>query len=61
MCCTMTQGSPPGILRHESGANFNMGLDGASPLFAGICTPEQEQPDPERPSSPEAHVDATSG
>ena len=29
-------------LRHESGANFNMGLDGVAPLLAGICTPEQE-------------------
>ncbi len=36
-------GRPTGILRHESGPNFNMGLDGASPLVAGICTPEQEQ------------------
>lgn len=35
-------GKPAGILRHENGANFNMGLDGASPLVAGICTPEQE-------------------
>jgi hypothetical protein len=23
-------------------ANFNMGMDGASPLYAGVCTPEQE-------------------
>ncbi|HNT75106.1 MAG TPA: trehalase family glycosidase [Anaerolineae bacterium] len=37
-----TDGHPTEILRHESGANFNMGLDGASPLTAGICTPEQE-------------------
>ena len=35
-------GYPTDILRHESGVNFNMGLDGASPLTAGICTPEQE-------------------
>ncbi len=35
-------GRPVGILRHESGANYDMGLDGASPLFAGICRPEQE-------------------
>ncbi len=35
-------GQPTGILRHESGANYNMGLDGAYPLVAGICTPEQE-------------------
>jgi hypothetical protein len=37
------QGHPVGILRHESGQNFNRGLDGASPLVAGICTPAQEQ------------------
>ncbi|MGC9467708.1 MAG: MGH1-like glycoside hydrolase domain-containing protein [Anaerolineae bacterium] len=36
------EGQPTGILRHESGANFNMGIDGASPLVAGACTPEQE-------------------
>ena len=36
-------GRPAGILRHESGANFDMGLDGAYPLVAGICTPAQEQ------------------
>lgn len=35
-------GQPIGLLKHESGANFNMGLDGASPLVAGICTPAQE-------------------
>lgn len=29
-------------LRHESGLNYNMGLDGVMPLFAGVCTPEQE-------------------
>jgi len=34
---------PTGILRHESGVNFNMGLDGASPLLTGICTSEQRQ------------------
>lgn len=32
-----------GALLHESGANFNRGLDGIYPLVAGICTPEQEQ------------------
>ncbi len=35
------QGKPTGILRTESGVNFNMGLDGVSPLIAGICTPKQ--------------------
>ena len=33
---------PCGLLRHESGVNFDLGLDGASPLLAGICTPEQK-------------------
>ncbi|MBE0685956.1 MAG: hypothetical protein IH585_08140 [Anaerolineaceae bacterium] len=36
-------GQPAEILRHASGENFNLGLDGISPLFAGICTPQQEQ------------------
>jgi len=36
-------GQPAQILRHASGENFNLGLDGISPLFAGICTPQQEQ------------------
>lgn len=35
-------GLPTGILRHESGQNFNCGLDGAYPLVAGIATKEQE-------------------
>ncbi len=35
-------GNPTDILRHEFGANFNMGMDGASPMVAGVCTPEQE-------------------
>ena len=35
------QGRPIGVLRHESGANYNMGLGGASPLFAGACSPRQ--------------------
>lgn len=30
------QGEAAGIMRHESGANFNMGLDGVYPLIAGI-------------------------
>jgi len=38
-----TLGNPKEFLRHEpSGANYNMGLDGAYPLFAGICTKQQE-------------------
>lgn len=30
-------------LRDKSGANFNMGLDGVTPLLAGICTEQQEK------------------
>lgn len=37
------EGWPVDILRHDSGVNFNMGMDGVYPLVAGICTPEQEQ------------------
>ncbi len=36
-------GRPAEILRHETGANFDMGLDGVYPLVAGACTPDQEQ------------------
>ncbi|WP_239614814.1 MGH1-like glycoside hydrolase domain-containing protein [Cohnella mopanensis] len=32
------QGEPEGLLRHNSGANYNMGMDGLYPLVAGICT-----------------------
>lgn len=45
-------GEPAGILRHESGANLDMGLDGIYPLAAGICTPGQEQRILERLFSP---------
>jgi hypothetical protein len=35
--------NPIGFLKHKpSGQNFNMGLDGAYPLFSGICTPQQQ-------------------
>lgn len=37
-------GNATGVFRHpDSGANFNMGLDGAYPIFSGICTPQQEE------------------
>ena len=36
-------GRPTGFLRDEDGVNLNRGLDGAYPLEAGICTPEQER------------------
>lgn len=50
--CHDEQGQPVNILRHESGQNYNMGIDGASPFFAGICTPQQEDLLFERLSSP---------
>ena len=34
-------GKPDGFLKAPDGSNFNMGLDGVSPLAAGICTPQQ--------------------
>ena len=46
-------GQPEKILRHASGENFNLGLDGISPLFAGICPPQQEQRILERMFSPQ--------
>jgi hypothetical protein len=36
-------GEPDGILRTPAGLNYNLGLDGLSPLIAGICLPEQQK------------------
>jgi hypothetical protein len=37
-------GNPTGKFKDPvSGMDFNMGLDGALPLFSGICTPAQEK------------------
>ena len=36
-------GRPVAPLRHESGTNYNMGLDGAYGLVAGICTTQQTE------------------
>lgn len=36
-------GKPDGFLRAADGSNFNKGLDGTSPLAAGICTPGQQE------------------
>jgi hypothetical protein len=47
------QGEPSGILRHAGGQNYDMGLDGASPFFAGACTSDQEAILLERLSSPQ--------
>ncbi len=46
------EGKPAGILRHSTGVNFNMGLDGTAPLNSGICTPAQETALLERIFSP---------
>lgn len=51
--CHSPEGEPREILRHESGQNYNMGFDGASPLIAGICNAEQERLIMERLTSPE--------
>lgn len=37
------EGNPTGFFRAPDGSNFNMGLDGASPLLAGAVTPEQRR------------------
>lgn len=36
-------GNPSEFLKFEDGTNFNMGLDGAYPLVAGICNKNQTQ------------------
>ncbi len=36
-------GNARAILQDPTGANFNMGIDGCSPLIAGICTPNQQE------------------
>jgi hypothetical protein len=46
-------GEPTGILRHESGANYNMGMDGIYPLAAGICSAAQERQILDRLFSPD--------
>lgn len=38
-----TKGFPEGHFSNEKGIDYNMGLDGAYPLLAGICTPEQQK------------------
>lgn len=37
------QGYPIGLFRSEDNSNYNMGLGGASPLFASVCTKHQQQ------------------
>jgi hypothetical protein len=36
-------GGASGFYLHESGVNFNMGLDGVSPFVADACTPRQRE------------------
>ena len=36
-------GKPKNILKDNTSKNYNMGLDGVSPLVAGICNQEQEK------------------
>ena len=35
--------NPIGLYRTEEGVNFNMGIDGVTPLVAGITTPQQQE------------------
>jgi len=35
-------GNPAGPFNYADGSDYNMGLDGAYPLFSGICTAEQQ-------------------
>ena len=37
------EGTPKHILKYQDSINYNMGLGGASPLIAGICTNEQKE------------------
>lgn len=37
------QGMPVGPFNYADGSDYNMGLDGAYPLLAGICTPDQQK------------------
>ncbi len=37
------EGTPTGIFRDETGGNYNRGVDGVTPLMAGICTAEQTE------------------
>lgn len=57
---TDENGEPSGFLRYADGSNYNMGLDGASPLVAGICTEEQRKILWEKLESP-AHCWSRSG
>ncbi|HNW58910.1 MAG TPA: hypothetical protein PKI62_04495 [bacterium] len=47
------QGRPVQQMRYEERVNYDMGMDGAYPLVAGACTPEQERLLLERLESPQ--------
>ncbi|MBT62343.1 MAG: hypothetical protein CML13_03935 [Puniceicoccaceae bacterium] len=47
------EGQPVGFFRDADGVNYNMGLDGAHPLTAGVCDAEQEATLIERLFDPE--------
>ncbi len=47
------EGEPQEVLRHPGGQNYDLGLDGASPFFAGACNEAQESILLERLTSPE--------
>ena len=44
---------PEAFLRYKDGTNFNMGFDGASPLFAGACPPDRARRLWEKVKSPD--------
>lgn len=48
-----TDGSPAGILRTDTGENFNRGMDGLTPLIAGVGSPAQRRRMMENLMSPE--------
>lgn len=37
------QGKPQGPFANAKGIDYNMGMDGAYPLLAGVCSPEQQR------------------
>ncbi len=47
--------NPTEIMRHKSGENFNRGLDGTSPMIAGILTKKQAKTISENLMNPQRH------
>lgn len=52
--CHDADGRPAGLLRSPEGANFNMGMDGLTPLIAGVGSPEQRRRMVEKLAGPRA-------